>query len=107
MPASDVPLGTIGTRFELEIKDQDSVVVDISGATSLTMTFRDPTGAVFTRTASLVNIGTDGKLDYTSVSGDIPEDGVKGTWQRQGDIVIPAGTYPTTIVKFEVTANLG
>lgn len=106
MPAGDIPLGTIGTRFEFTVQDQDSAVVDISGFTSLTMTFRDPSGVAFTRTGALVNTGTDGKFDYTTILGDIPVTGVKGTWKRQGDVVLPTGTYPTTVAEFTVTENL-
>lgn len=79
----------IGTVFEVTVKDESSVVVNVSGATLLQFKFKKPTGVLATKTAVFSSNGVDGKIRYTTVSGDLD---VAGEWEFQAYIEI--GTSP-------------
>lgn len=96
-------LADIGTSFELTVTDQDGAVVDLSSATTKSIVFAKPSGETVTQTASLVNTGTDGKMEYVTVSGDIDEVGV---WEVQGVVTIGAATWHTDTEPVTVLENL-
>ena len=102
MSCDVVRVGDIGTVFQVTLKDCGTVV-NISGASTLEMIFVKPDGTKLTKTASLVTDGTDGKLKYTTISGDIDTAGV---WVRQCHVVIAAGEFYSSIDSFTVMANL-
>lgn len=93
----------IGTVLELTIKDQDDVVVNISAATTLEIIFKKPDNNRVTKTATLVNDGSDGKMKYAFVSSDLD---LIGIWRFQGYIVLPNGEWYTNIKQFKVVNNL-
>lgn len=92
----------IGTILETTIKN-DNAPVDISIATTREILLKKPSGALLTRTGILVTDGTDGKMKYTTISGDLDEVGV---WQIQGHIIIPDGEWHSDIKDFSVFSNL-
>ena len=102
MPA-EVHLNDIGTEFRATLKDQDGVVVDISTASTRTMKFRKPTGVTVTKTAALFGTGTDGKMKYLSITGDLD---VLGEWRVQGFVAIGAGSWHTDEYRFTVHPTL-
>ena len=102
MAQDEIHLGDIGTIFRLTIKDGDDVI-DISGASTKDIVFTNPSGTKTTQAGSFTNTGTDGQLQYASVSGDLDE---VGTWEIQASIVISAGTFKSDIAIFEVHRNL-
>lgn len=71
--------GDIGTIIEATVKDGASSV-DVSGATSVKFSVNPPRSAVKSFTAGFTSSGTDGKVRYTTVTGDID---VPGTWWIQ------------------------
>lgn len=75
-----IKLEDLGTDFEATIKE-GSAVVDISAATALEIEFTAPGGATTTKTAVLVNTGTDGKLHYVREAGFITR---RGIWSYIG-----------------------
>lgn len=93
----------IGLPIELRILNQDDAVVDISDATLLQITLKNPTqaGTVSTKTAVLSSDGSDGKMRYVTVDGDLI---YLGIWEAQGYVEFNSGaqTYPTSIYKFKV-----
>lgn len=102
----EVHYNDIGTVFEVTVKDcvsGTSTVLDVSGASSLELIFKSPSGVAATQTASLVTDGTDGKIKYTSVDGDFAE---VGTWRIQCKIGIGGGTYRSDVGSFKVYENL-
>lgn len=103
MPVNEVHLGDIGTSFRLTIKDQDEAVVDISGATTKKITFEKPSGDSVEKNATFVTDGTDGKMEYVTVSGDLDE---TGWWRYQGYVVLGAGEWHTDIFKEKIYANI-
>jgi len=81
-------LGDIGTVYRATIKDQDNAIVDVSGAMTKEIIFLTPAGILKTKSATFTTDGTDGKIEYKTVSGDID---VEGTWEWQPHVIITAG----------------
>lgn len=101
MPKNEIHKGDIGTIFEFTVKDGLNVV-DLSSAT-INVYFRFTSGTVKTRTGVLVNDGTDGKMKYTTIAGDLSE---SGDLSIQAEITIGAGVWKTDIQNIRVFENL-
>lgn len=101
MPKNEIHKGDIGTVFEFTIKDGTNVV-DLSAAT-MEIYLRFASGSVITRTCVLLTDGTDGKMKYTTVSGDLSE---SGDLAIQGKITIGTGVWKTDIQNVRVFENL-
>ena len=100
--ASEIHEGDIGTKLLVTVTD-DGSVVDISSASSLSIFIRKPNGTILTRTGVLETDGTDGKMYYITVSGDLDK---AGNYTIQGQVVLPAGSYYTSTATFKVHCNL-
>lgn len=67
--------------FRGTILDQDGDAVDISGASSKQIVLRKPDGTTkITKSATLTNDGTDGKLEYTAAASELD---TEGEWKWQ------------------------
>lgn len=99
---ADVRLNDIGTAFTATIRDESGVVVNIAGGT-FQMRFRKPDATVVDKTATLVTDGSDGKIQYVSISGDIDQ---SGEWRVQGVVTLSGSTFRSTIKRFNVGKNL-
>jgi hypothetical protein len=95
-------VGDVGTIFEGTFYD-GGVIVDISAATTKEILFRKPDGTVVTKTGTFSTDGTDGKLRYTTIAGDLDQ---AGDWRVQGYIVTPTGSWKSSVETFTVLANL-
>ena len=102
MSANEIHLNDIGTKFQVTVKDGDSVV-NISSASTKLLIFKKPSGTKMTKTAAFTSDGSDGKIDYTVIADDLDE---VGTYQLQGNVVISDGTFYTDIQTFKVHRNL-
>lgn len=102
--ATEVQKGAIGTAFRVTIVDCDDVLIDVSTASVKTITLKAPDGTSTVKTATFFTDGTDGILEYVSISGDL--DTVGDNWQIQGHVTLPTGTWPSTIGEFSVKDNL-
>jgi|TARA_B100001564_G_C20560376_1_gene633460 uncharacterized protein YbcV (DUF1398 family) len=100
--ASQIHVNDVGTKFLATIKD-DGVVVDISSAISITMMFKKPDDEVVEKSGTLDSSGTDGKVYYTTIAGDLDE---AGLYKLQAKVVLSTGTYYTDIYSFKVHCNL-
>ena len=100
--ASEIHVNDVGTKFLATIKD-DSVAVDISSASGVTMIFKKPDDEVINRSGVLYTDGTDGKVYYDTVSGDLNE---AGYYKLQAKVILTSGTYYTDIYNFQVHCNL-
>ena len=100
--ASEIHVGDVGTQLIMTVKD-DGVVVDISNASSLSVIIKKPDGVNYTKTGTLLNDGADGKMYYTSVSGDF---NAAGNYKIQGIVTLSGGTFYTSISTFKVFCNL-
>jgi hypothetical protein len=100
--ACEVHVDDVGTRFLATIKDCGDVV-NVSGASYLTFTFKKPDDSSINRTASIYTNGTDGKIYYDTVAGDLDQ---AGLYKLQGRVALASGTYYTDIYSFQVNCNL-
>lgn len=100
--ASQIHKDDVGTKLLVTVTD-DGVAVDISSASSLEIIIRKPDGELLTRTGVLESSGTDGKMYYITVSEDLDE---AGHYKIQGKVVLPSGTFYTSISTFKVHCNL-
>ena len=85
--------GDIGTELVVAVTDEDGEVVDISGATTLTIYLTRPNGTTLTKTAVLDDDGTDGLMRYDTVAGDLI---AAGTWRIQGYVAGVGGWSGST-----------
>lgn len=81
-------LGDVGTVYRATVKDQDNVVVDVSGASTKEIIFRSPTGVLKPFDAAFTTDGIDGQIEYKTLTGNINEE---GTWEWQPHVIITAG----------------
>lgn len=84
---------------------EDGSAVDVSTVSTKQIILQKPDGsAALTKTASFTNTGTDGKIQYTTISGDL---NVTGIWNIQGAIVFSGGfSGRSDVQQFEVKGNL-
>ena len=102
MAANEIHKGDIGTQFTVTVQD-GTTVVDISTASTKQLIFKKPGGTILTKSTSFVTDGTDGKMQYVSVDGDLSDDGV---WKMKGKVIIGGNTFSTDITSFKVYRNL-
>lgn len=97
----------IGTVFRITVYDTTStggsVVADVSDASTITFTFRRPDGTTFNKAGAFTSSGIDGKVQYSTVDGDLNG---SGTWGIQVLIVSSAGTHNTSVGTFRVFENI-
>ena len=102
MPANEIHQNDIGTAFTITIQD-GTTAVDISTATTKKIVFKKPSCTKLTYDTAFVSDGTDGKIKYNVVAGDLDE---VGTYKLQSYVVISDGTFYTDITSFKVYRNL-
>lgn len=100
--AADIHVNDVGTAMELDVLDQNNAVVNISSA-GLQMSFLRPDGSTFTKNATFVTDGTDGKMHYVTQAGDL---NIPGNWKMQGILTFPGGLWHTDVQKFKVLADI-
>jgi hypothetical protein len=98
-----VQKGDIGVVIVLTIKDQDDNIEDISLATTKDIYLKSPNGTLKQKTGAFTANGVDGRLQYTTISGDLD---VAGDWWAQANVELPDGTWRTTKFRFRVNTNL-
>jgi hypothetical protein len=99
----EIHVGDVGTRFIVTVYNQNSQLIDLGIATSLTIRFRNPSGVSSDKTAVLYTNGSDGKLMYELESGDID---ISGKWSYQVIVSFAGGTWHTNITEFTVYPNI-
>jgi hypothetical protein len=102
MAANEIHYNDIGTVLTITLKDGTSVV-DISAATTYNIIFGKPDGTSVEQSGTFTTDGTDGKMYYTTVDGDLDQ---VGWWDIQAKIVDSSGTWRSDIGNFEVHANI-
>lgn len=99
---SEIHEGDVGTKILVTITD-DGAAVDLSDAISLSLFIKKPDGAVLNRVATLNSDGTDGKIKYITISGDLD---VAGVYKLQARIALPAGSFYSSSTNFKVHCNI-
>ena len=103
MSTGEIHVGDVGTMFIRTIKDETGTAVDISTATVKQILFKPPSGALLTKTAQFVTDGTDGRVFYMTIAGDLS---APGPWRCEAYVEMPAWEGHSDIKDFEVYANL-
>ena len=88
-----------GITIQLTVKDSSGVAIDISSASTKDIILVKPTGVSLTKSGSFVTDGTDGKLKYTTIAGDID---VVGQWRIRAHVVTATYGRLTTYETFLV-----
>ena len=83
MPANEIHLNDVGTKFLVTIKDGSSAV-NISSASTKEIIIQKPSGTKITATATFDSDGTDGKIYYVTVADDLDE---AGSYKLQGKVM--------------------
>lgn len=96
-------VGDVGTYFITTVKDENANAIDISTATSKIFTFKKPDSSNVLKTAIFQNDGSDGILQYVTVSGDLD---THGNWSLQAHIITPLEDFKTDIYDFRVERNI-
>jgi hypothetical protein len=94
-------VGDIGATVLLEVKETRAAL-NISAATSLQIEIQRPDGTTLDKTAVFNSDGTDGKIKYVTVSGDL---NTAGRYEVQGYFVLSTWTGRTERVAFQVFGN--
>ena len=100
--ASQIQEGDIGTKLLITITD-DGSVVNISSASNLSIFIKKPDGSVLNRSGTLETNGTDGKMYYATIYGDIDTAGI---YKIQGHVTLLNGSFFTSTATFKVYRNL-
>lgn len=100
--SNEIHVDDIGTVLVVTITD-DGQVVDLSSATETIIIIKKPNTLPYEKTASFYTDGTDGKISYTVVAGDLDAPGV---YKIQGKVSIGGGTFRSEISTFKVHCNL-
>lgn len=83
---------------------EDGTAVNVSTVSTKQVILQKPDGTSVTKTASFTNTGTDGKIQYTTISGDIDTIGI---WGVQGAVIFSGGfNGRSDVQQFEVKDNL-
>lgn len=96
---TNIKKGEVGTTITATITDSAGTAINISTATSKKIYLVNRSGRLVSKDASFTTNGSDGKLYYTLVAGDID---IGGAWVREWKVIMPSGTWYTSVVDFEV-----
>jgi hypothetical protein len=79
----------IGTAIESRFLDTDGNTLNVSLATAKEIRLKRPDGVEIIKTAIFATDGTDGKIRYLTVDGDLT---ILGLWSYQGRVVLSDGS---------------
>ena len=99
----DARRGDIGVRLEVQFVDSVGAAINLSGASAKRIHIQKPDGTVLTKDASFTTDGTDGKIYYTTASGDLS---TEGDYYMQGYAVYGTNTKTTAAAKFTIGPTL-
>lgn len=99
---TDLHVTDIGTEIRVTVMDGSSLL-DVSTATVKKILFKHKTGVTFSRDAAFVTDGTDGKIKYILVQGDID---LQGKWELQVYLEFSTGKWHSSKATFEAAANI-
>lgn len=95
-------IANAGLQFIVTVLDENQDPLDISGATSLILSFINPDGSFFQKTAAYVTNGIDGQIYYVTTASDLLE---AGLCYIQGQFTIGGVTMTTAFGQFATNNN--
>lgn len=102
MAINEIHVGDIGTIFNLTINDENSTIVNLSGA-DVSLIFRKPDNNLLTKIPTLINSGIGGQITYVVIEGDLD---LHGIWGLQAYVDYGGSGWYTDINEFKVYRNL-
>ena len=99
--STDIHINDVGTTFLVTIVDND-IPVDLSSGSSNLMLFLKPDGTFISRPAVFNTNGTDGVIKYTTVDGDLDQ---QGYWSLGAVVTTSSGKWTATAVQFMVRST--
>lgn len=102
-PADGAQVGDLGIQLIVQVLDQDGAVIDIGAATTMKIKLLKPDGAAVDKTALLYSDGRDGKMVYTTISGDLNQ---AGLYQLQGKLTLNGTAKSTRLATLIVAVNV-
>jgi len=90
-------------QIVISVVDDNSVAVDISGASALALLMQKPDGSTESKEAVLINSGRDGKMGYALDASDLDQAGI---YQFQGSFSIAGVPKSTVVGKMKVAENI-
>ena len=101
-----IVVGQGGEALQFTIKDSDGNAVDISAYSGTKTAYLRSPEALLTKTytATFVNSGTDGQIQFTPSTGDIDR---PGTWELQFKLTAASVVRYTEVAKVNVEKALG
>ena len=93
----------VGLILEVVCVDENDVAINISAATTKDILIQRPNGFTITRAASFTTSGTDGKIRYITVAGDLI---MAGRYKYQGHVVYSGNDRLTSAGAFVVEEAL-
>lgn len=100
---STIHVGDVGTEFNGTVKDASGEIISLATIQFVEYIFQKPDDTLLTVTASVTTDGTDGKINYTTLPGDIDQ---SGTWKLQIKLTFIDTVFFSDIVKFKVYQDL-
>src|SRR5215471_252170 len=89
--------------IQYQVLDDDGITpLDIAAATALKLICKKPNGLSVEYAATFATNGTDGIIEYQTITGDLVP---SGTWQVQAGFSMP-NPERTEVVTFSVLRNL-
>lgn len=100
----DLQYGDIDVPLLLRIhRKNGDLETSMGSATNMQIILQPPGGSSRTKTATLYTDGSDGIIEYSTVSGDINQ---VGRWGIQGRFSLGGGPRRTSVRHFNVKRNL-
>ena len=104
MANPEVQVSSYGWNFDLRVVDSVAAPIDVSAATTIEFLAKKPSASTsMVLAATFVTDGIDGRLRHTVASGEID---TVGTWQIQTHVVMPGAELFSSVLFFDVKANL-
>lgn len=104
MTRTDIQVGAIGVPIIIEVRKADNTVeTSLGSATALKIYLKSPGGTAVAKTAVFDTDGSDGKIKYVTVAGDLS---VEGTWRAQPGYTLGSFAGRGSDVSFQVRGNL-
>lgn len=100
--SSEIHVNDVGTRFLATITD-DGNIVNLTNNPNVSVIIKKPSDQIIYRSGLVYTNGSDGKVYYDTVAGDLDE---AGLYKLQCRVSLPSGTYYTDIHSFKVSCNL-
>ncbi len=105
MGINEIHKEDVGTILRMTVQDS-GIAIDVSSASGVgkkLLLLRKPGGTVVEKTLSFTDDGTDGQVQYTTLTDDLNED---GEWGLQVYLGLTAGKRYSDIQNFIVHRNL-